>query len=369
MRIVLTGGGTGGHIFPLVSVAKKLKEKLGMEAELLYIGSKGKMEKEAMEENGIPVKYAMSGKVRRYFSLENIVDFLKIPIGLAQSLWILLVYMPDVVFSKGGYVSVPVVLAAWLYHIPVLIHESDAVPGVANKFLGMLAKRIAVSYPSAEKYFSAKKVALTGNPTREEILQGNPALARQKFNLTESLPTILIIGGSQGAQLINKAIIRIIPQLLHSAQIIHQTGENNFEEVKHLAAEMGVKESKGGYHATPFLKIDELKDVLAVADLVISRAGSNSISDIAAVKKPTLLIPLSSAANDHQRMNAYALAEIGAAAVLEENNLGENILMEKIEKLLKDKSLASAMAEKIKSFHHADAADKIADGIIGLVRE
>ncbi len=368
MRIVLTGGGTGGHIFPLISVARKLKEKLGTEAKILYIGPKGKLEKEVMEREGIPARHAMSGKVRRYFSFKNFSDFFKIPAGFVQALWALLVYMPDVVFSKGGYASIPVVLAAWIYRIPVLVHESDAMPGMANRILGKISKRIAISYPSTEKYFLASKTMLTGNPKREKITQGDASEARKKFNLTESKPIIFVLGGSQGSQIVNEAIIKILPQLLHRSQVIHQTGEEKFEDVKRLAAEMGIKEGREGYHAAPFLQIDDLKDALAATDLIISRAGANSIADAAAAGKPVILIPLSAAANDHQRMNAYELAKIGAALVLEESNLGENILMEKIEKILDDKNLSNNMAEKIKVFYHPDAADKIADGLIELAK-
>ncbi len=367
MKIVLTGGGTGGHVFPLVSVAKKLREKLGSDAELLYIGSGADLEKEAMAKEGIPTKHVLAGKMRRYFSLKNFFDIFKIPIGFIQSLWILLEYMPDVIFSKGGYVSIPVVLAGWLYRIPVLIHESDARPGIANQMLAKFSRRVAITYPSAEIYFLSRQTALTGNPVREEVGKGDINAARVSLGLSESKPVVLILGGSQGAQSINKAITSILPQLLENYQVIHQTGERNYDEViHHLAAEHGIKAGHEGYFPLGFLDIEKLKHALAAADLVVSRAGANTISEIAACGKPAILIPLDSSANDHQRMNAYELARVGGAAVLEENNLGAYTLLEKINKILGDENLRRTMGEKIRAFYHPNAAEHIAEGLIEL---
>lgn len=367
MKIVLTGGGTGGHLFPLVAVAKELHKRVGSDLKLLYIGSGGELEKEIMGKENIRTKHVLSGKKRRYFSLKNFIDAFKIPVGFIQSLWILLWYMPDAVFSKGGYASFPVVLAAWFYRIPVLIHESDAVPGAANLILGKLSKRIAVSYPSAEQYFLKSKVILTGNPVRAEISQGDESKIRSALHFTESKPVVLVLGGSQGSQVINGALVRILPRLLHRVQVIHQTGKKNYEEVVHLAAEYGIKAGREGYFPMEFLDLDLLKDAYRIAILVISRAGANTISEIAANSKPAILIPLDKAAGDHQRMNAYELAKIGGALVLEESNLGEHILMQKIEKILEDEELRNNMALKIRHFYHPDAANKIIDGILGML--
>jgi len=367
MRIILTGGGTGGHIFPLVSVAKKLKEKLGANAELLYIGSGAKIEKEVMEKEGIATKNIVSGKMRRYFSLQNFVDLFRIPVGIIQSLWILVNFMPDVVFSKGGYACVPIVIAAWIYRIPVLIHESDAIAGLANRFSGKLAKRVAISYPSAKKYFSPNKIAMTGNPVRKELVGADSLLIRNNFSLIESRPIILVLGGSQGSQVINDSIIKILPQLLKRAQIIHQTGELNYENVIHKAAEYGIKSGRDGYIPVKFLEPKLLGSAYAASDLIISRAGANSIAEIAANRKPAIFIPLSNSANDHQRGNAYDIAEIGGALVLEESNLGSNIFLERIEKMLNEKEFSNSMVEKIVTFYHPNADEIIANGILEIV--
>lgn len=366
MRIVLTGGGTGGHIFPLVAVARKIREKFGLEAELLYIGSGNKLEREVFSQEEIRMKCVLSGKMRRYFSFKNITDIFRIMVGFIQSLWILLWYMPDVIFSKGGYVSFPVVLVGWLYRIPILIHESDAAPGLANRILAKFSARVAVAYPSAENYFSAGKTALTGNPIRDEIAQGDIAIARSRFNLVESKPVILVLGGSQGSRMINSAVVRILPKILERTQVIHQTGEDNYQDVIHFSAEMGIKAGREGYYPAAFLSAEDLKNAYAISDLVISRAGANSIAEIAANRKPVILIPLSGAANDHQRMNAYELARIGGALVLEEGNLGENIFLEKIMSILNDENIKNVMAQKISAFYHPEAAKKLAEGIIEL---
>jgi UDP-N-acetylglucosamine--N-acetylmuramyl-(pentapeptide) pyrophosphoryl-undecaprenol N-acetylglucosamine transferase len=368
IRIVVTGGGTGGHIMPLVAVAEKLREKLGSGAEFLYVGSKGKIEQTTMAAAGIPMKFIVYGKMRRYWSFRNFVDIFKIPLGFLQSLWHLLWYMPDAVFSKGGAVAVPVVIAAWVYRIPILTQDADAMPGMANRILGKFADRVAIAYPSAQQYFLADRVALTGNPIRQEITRGSAEEGRRRFGLEEGKPVVLVLGGSLGARVIDQAVVRVLPKLLPKAQVIHQTGEKPYEETVKLAAQLGVEANKNGYVPRDFLQIDELKDALAVADLVLSRAGANAIAEIAAVGKPAILVPLAIAANDEQRMNAYEIARIGGALVLEEGNLGENILLHKIEGLLKDESLRQKMGAAIRAFHHPQAADMIADGLLELIQ-
>lgn len=366
-RIVITGGGSGGHIFPLIAVVEKLREK-DPQIEILYLGSKGEMETKVMKENSIPTKYVMSGKFRRYFSFNNFVDCLKFPVGIIQALWHLLVYMPDVVFSKGGHVSVPVALAAWVYAIPILTHESDAMPGLANRIIGIVSERIAVSYPTAKRYFAEKKILLTGNPIRADITKGDKATFLRELGLTESKPIILILGGSQGAQNINLAIANIIGELTKVAQVVHQTGVNNYEQVIKLIRAKGVKEGRDGYYPVAFIDSNNMKNALAAADIIISRSGANSISEIAAYGKPSILIPLASAASNHQGMNAYLIAEKKGAIVLEESNIGRNMLIGRIEKILSDQIYRESLSKNIREFYHADAADKIAQGIIDLAQ-
>lgn len=366
MRIVLTGGGSGGHIVPLAVVAEKIKEKFP-ETEFLFLGPGGKLEDLIIGKAGIPVTRILSGKMRRYFSFWNVIDALKIPLGLFQSLWVLLAYMPDAIFSKGGYASLPVVLVGWLYRIPILIHESDSVVGVANGMLGKFATRVAVSYPEAEKEFPESQVVLTGNPVRPDVLNGDTARARQMFSLLESRKTIFVYGGSQGAKAINDKIITVLPELLKKYQVIHQTGEINFKSVADKAGELGIKAGRGGYHPVAFVG-EELRDIFAATDLVITRAGASSLSEIAAVGKPAIAIPLESSANGHQKMNAYSIARTGGCVVLEENNLGEHMLLGKIEEIMENEALRKSLSENIRQFYHPDAAEKIAEGVIGMIK-
>lgn len=351
---------------PLIAVTRKIREKQP-DVQLMFVGPKGKMEETLMGSENIPSKWIVVGKMRRYFSLLNFVDFFKIIFGVMQSLVILLTEMPDAIFSKGGYASFPVVFVGWLYRIPILIHESDAIPGLANRILKKFVDRVAVAYVEAEKEFPAAQVVVTGNPLRADINLGDAKKAREMFSLTESKKVIFVYGGSQGAQVINNKILDILPELLQKYQIIHQTGEKNFDEVRHRAGEMGIKAGREGYIPLAFIG-EELKDILAVSDLVISRAGANSISEIAANGKPSIFIPLQSAANDHQRMNAYALARIGGCVVLEESNLGENLFMSRILEIMESPELQRKLSENIKTFYHADATEKIAIGILDMIK-
>jgi len=359
MRILLTGGGSGGHLYPLVAVARQIKKINPDNLKFLFIGPSIFVQKIFQDEN-IPYKTIFSGKLRRYASLANILDFFSFFVGLAQALWQVLTFMPDVIFSKGGSGALPVVLAGWLYQIPILIHESDSIAGLANRISAYLATRISVSFPEALNFFPAQKTALTGNPVREELINGSKEKAKEIFNLTGDRPILLIIGGSQGAQAINEFIYNMLPRLLSAYEIIHQCGELNYETLK---KEIG---DKPFYHLLPFLDEDQLKNAYAATDLIISRAGASSISEIAANTKPSIIIPLPGSASDHQKENAYNYAKTGATVVLEQENLTPNIFEGKIIQLLEDPALRQKMSEDTKLFYKPDAALKIAEEVIKL---
>lgn len=367
LRIVLTGGVSGGHTFPLLAVAQTAAAKSPIPVEFLFIGSRGKIEAEAMAEAGIRTKYIATGKWRRYFSLQNFLDLFKIPFGFLQALWYLLLFMPDAVFAKGGSASVPVVLAAWVYRIPIIIHDSDAVAGLANRFLATFVDRIAIAYESAFQFFPAAKTALTGNPVRPEILQGNVAEALDTFSLRPDASLLLVLGGSQGARSINEHLLTGLPVLLEKGyQVVHLTGENNFEAVAQKASEYGLDIEKGPYRPIPFLGAQPLADLYQAAQVVLSRAGAGTIAELAANKKAVILVPLKGAANDEQRMNAYELAEKGAAKVLEEPNLTEHLLLENLEELLTNQELRKEMGEALFAFYHPEAAERIAVALLEL---
>jgi len=254
MRILLTGGGTGGHLFPIIAVVRELKKRTQgaiSDLELLFIGPND-FSKNLLEKEGIMVKTILAGKLRRYFSPKIILDFLKMPIGFFQALWYIFIFMPDVTFGKGGYGSLPAVLVSWLFRIPVLLHESDTLPGLANRFLSRFAKRIAISFSKTKEFFPSQKTALIGNPIRIELTQGSKEEAKRIFGLENNKPIILIIGGSQGAQAINEIILSVLPQLLEKYELIWQTGKINYnsveEEIKQI---IGPKPSS--CHLFPFL--------------------------------------------------------------------------------------------------------------------
>lgn len=367
MRIALTGGGTGGHIFPIVAVVREIRKQVGEkgDVEFLFLGPDGELERDAMEKEFIPTKKIQCGKLRRYFSLLNFLDVFRIPLGFLQSLWHLLVFMPDVIFAKGGYASIPAAAAAWIYRIPILIHESDVVPGLANQLMAKVAKKVAISFPGSEKFFPERKVFLSGNPIREEMVQDDKMKGQEKFSLRPGEKTILAIGGSQGARIINRAIVILLPRILKKWQLIHVTGKKEYESVVYEAGKLGIKSGHENYKAFPFLG-DELPYAFAAADLVISRAGAITLTEIAANKKPAIIIPIKESANNHQEQNAFAFSEAGAAVVLEQENLGENILYEKVERIIENQGLEFELSERIKRFYNPDSAKLIAGEIMKI---
>jgi len=365
MRILLTGGGTGGHLYPLLSVAKAIQKEVKEPVEFLYLGPCNSFSEMILKQNGIPTKNIMAGKWRRYFSLKNPFDALKVPIGILQSLFKLLFFMPDVVFSKGGYGSVPAVVASRIYWIPIVIHESDAIPGRANRFMEHFSDIIAISYEMTASYTNPTKTIFTGNTVKEDILNGNLEEAKKTLGISGVKPVLLVLGGSQGSKKINEVVTQILPRLIQTYEIIHQCGEKNYDETKDLAGKSGLKPGREGYHLVPYFK-DGLNHALAAADLVLSRAGATTIAEIAACGKPSILVPLANSANDHQLHNGFEVAKRGGAMVLREENLTPEMLLGKIDSLMNDLSLRKQMSEKVKYFFVPDASKKIAQIVLEL---
>jgi UDP-N-acetylglucosamine--N-acetylmuramyl-(pentapeptide) pyrophosphoryl-undecaprenol N-acetylglucosamine transferase len=373
MKILFTGGGTGGHIFPIVAIAREIRTIYpktgsggypGVPLEFYYLGPKDDFSSALLQQEDFKIKKIVSGKIRRYFSLQNFVDILfKIPFGIIQSFFILLATKPDLVFSKGGSGSVAVTYSARFLNIPVFLHESDVVPGLSNQTTAKWAKKIFTSFPKTE-YFNLGKVIVTGNPIRKEVLDGDKMKASEIFNLTLSKPIFLIMGGSQGAEAINDFVLRILNDLLKDYEIIHVTGNEN---VKGATAEAQVvinKDLDRYYHPVGFLNEEKIKHAYKAADLIISRSGSGSIFEIAAVGKPSILIPLPSAAGDHQSKNAYVYAESGASIVVEQENLTPNFFMEKIQLLFLSPEKLQQMSESALAFAKPLAARAIAREIL-----
>lgn len=369
MKILFTGGGTGGHIVPIIAITREIR-KIYQKKDLqfFYLGPKDDFGKVLLSQEGIKVRTILAGKIRRQTDwksfLKNFIDVcFKIPVGIIQSFFYLFFTSPDLIFSKGGFGSIPGAIAGKLLFIPMFLHESDITPGKANQFLSDFALEIFVSFPRTE-FFPLRKMILVGNPVRRELLEGSKEEARAFFKLSSNKPVILILGGSQGAQRINDKILEILPQLLENFEVIHQCGENNFESVK-AESKVVVNENLGkSYHLYPFLKEPELRQAYASCDIVISRAGSGSIFEIAAVGKPSILIPLPEAAQNHQVKNAYAYQESGATIVIEENNFTSRFFLERLKSLFSRPDELNKMAQAAKDFARPGAGRIIANYLV-----
>jgi len=370
MKIVFTGGGTGGHFYPIIAVTQKVNEIIDDEHILsskLYFFSDSPYDKEVLVQNRLLYEEVKSGKMRVYFSFRNFLDVFKIFFGIINAIYKLFSIYPDVVFGKGGYASFPTIFAARILRIPVVIHESDSVPGRVNKWAGHFAKRIAVSFPEAVDYFPKKNVVWTGQPIRMEM--EHPASHKEAldyFKLESGLPVIFIIGGSQGAELINNTILDALPRLVKKYQIIHQVGIKNFKNVSGQAdVVLTDKEYKSRYLPTPFLNSLQMKMVAGAATLVVSRAGS-TLFEIASWGVPSILVPFTSSNADHSRKNAFSYARAGACEVIEEANMTANILISEIERILSDKTGYEQMKKSAKAFGKPEAAAKIARELVNI---
>ncbi len=345
-KILLTGGGTAGHVTPNIALLPHLKEA-GF--EISYVGSYTGMEKELIKAQNIPYYGISSGKLRRYLDLKNLSDPFKVIKGLGQAIRLIHKIKPDVIFSKGGFVSVPVVLAAKFCHVPAIIHESDLTPGLANKIAIPCATKVCCNFPETVKYLPPKKAVLTGSPIRRELLRGDAAAARSLCGFDESRPVLFVIGGSSGSVIINNVVREALPTLLERFQVIHMCGKGNLEPT--LA-------STKGYHQIEYIG-DELCDIFAMSDIVVSRAGANSICELLALRKPNLLIPLSAAASrGDQILNAGSFEKQGFSMVLLEENMTTATLISSIDQLYADRE---KYVQAMKDSRQIDSIDMIVD--------
>ena len=317
-KIVLTGGGTAGHVTPNIALIPHLREA-GFEVS--YIGSYDGMEKKLIMDYDIPYYGIATGKFRRYFDIKNLTDPFRVIKGFGEARKYLKKIRPNVVFSKGGFVSVPVVRAAASLHIPCIIHESDMTPGLAHKLCISAAKKVCCNFPETYNMLPKEKAVLTGSPIREELTKGNKASAYKMCGFTEAKPVILVIGGSLGAASINQTVREALPGLLKDFQVAHICGKDKIDpDYLH----------KEGYIQFEYVKA-ELKDLFAMADLVISRAGANSICELLALRKPNLLIPLSaSSSRGDQILNAKSFVAQGFSMVINDDQLSASLLTEKV---------------------------------------
>lgn len=349
-RIVLTGGGTAGHVTPNIALLPKLKE-LGYDIQ--YIGSYNGIEKELIEPFGIPYHGISSGKLRRYFSVQNFTDPFRVLKGLGEARKLIRDLKPDVIFSKGGFVSVPVVLAGKQNKVPVIIHESDMTPGLANKLAIPSATKVCCNFPETLEHLPKEKAVLTGSPIRQELLSGNKIAAMDLCGFSADKPVILVIGGSLGSVAVNNAVRGALPELLRTFQVVHLCGKGKLDK-----SLVGTK----GYIQFEYIK-EELRDIFSLADVVISRAGANAICELLALRKPNLLIPLSAnASRGDQILNARSFERQGFSVVLEEEETTKESLLAAIQKLYANRS--SYMDAMRNSGQH----DSI-NTIIGLIED
>ncbi len=354
--IAVTGGGTGGHIFPNVAVVEELRRR--DVARVLWIGEKGGKEQEWAEAFGVPYYGIHSGKVRRYFSVKNLFDLFRVFIGVCQSFFILRKTCPAVVFSKGGFVSVPPVIAARLRGIPVVTHESDIIPGLATRIISRFASVVCVSFEKSDVRAKKGRVVHTGNPVRQAVKQGNADAGRNFLRFTHDGMTVTVLGGSLGASSINRAVWDMVGRCALPFNLVHQCGRGNARE----GYEKNVR-----YRQFEFIGA-EMGDVLAASDIVVSRAGAGALYEIGFMKKPSLLVPLPrSKSRGEQIANARFFQEHGASDVLSDEQLDGNRLFDRLESLLADGDGLMRMGEKAYALCSADAEKKIVNIIEELL--
>lgn len=369
MKILMTGGGSGGHFYPIIAIVEQIRkimhDKKLLDAQIFYMAPEPYDEK-ALIENNIIFRPNAAGKVRRYFSFLNFIDFFKTGWGIVKAVFQVFNIYPDIIFGKGGYGSLPALVAGKLFRIPVVIHESDSVPGKVNAWAGKFAEKVAISFPEASLHFPEGKTAFTGNPVRKELATVSKSGAHEFLDIDPNVPTILILGGSLGSQTINDTIIDVLPEIVKKFQIIHQTGRNNFKEVKGTA-ELSLQDSpfKNRYKVFDFLNILGMRMAAGASDLIVSRAGS-TIFEIANWGIPSILIPITDSNGDHQRKNAFAYERSKACVVIEEKNLSPHVLLSEIENLMNNQELLEKMRVGAKSFAKPNSAELIANEIISI---
>lgn len=369
MKVVFTGGGTGGHFYPLIAVAEQLNNIIDEEniADTdLYYFSDSPYDEKLLYENDLSYVNIPAGKLRKSPSLSNVVDMFVTGIGILKALIHLMIIYPDVIFSKGGYAAFPTVAAARVLNIPLVIHESDSVPGRVNMWCRHFAWKIAVSYEQAAPYFERDDIIHTGQPIRSDLENASGEGAHQFLGLNKDVPVIWVVGGSQGATIINQVLEEILPRLLEKYQVIHQSGEKNYEHMKSLAdAILHENKYQYRYHLFPHLNKLSMKMAAGVADIVITRAGS-MLFEIANWRIPAIVIPITNSIHNHQIKNAYNYAREGAGIVVEENNLSENQLLFEIDRIYNNEEVKNNMKRGAEAFDIPDASREIAGELAGI---
>lgn len=376
MRIVLTGGGTGGHFYPLIAVAEAIedlvKERTLLEPELLYVGPKP-FDESALLEHDIIYRASPAGRLRRYPSLLNIIDLFRTFFGLVSATFQLYSMYPDVVFSSGGYAAFPTLYAARLLRIPVVIYYADAVPGRVSLWSSKFARSIAVAHQETAQAYPAKvrqKIARTGHPIRKEIEAPAHEGGHEFLKLDPNIPSVFVMGGSQGAQAINEVILDALPELVKRYNVIHQAGSKNLAEVSGIAGVV-LKDSAHQEHYRVFGLLNTLaiKMSAGVASVIVARAGSGTIFEIASWGVPAILVPIPEDISHDQTENAFSYARAGGAVVIEQRNLTPHLLTAEIDRIVSDKTLCTSMSAAAKEFARPHAARTIATKLLEIAVE
>jgi len=360
-KVIFAGGGTGGHIYPALAIATELKRRYS-DVEIIFVGTERGLEKTLVPQAGYPLRIIRVKGFNRKLSLDTFSSIKQMILGGIDSLAILKMEKPDLVIGTGGYVSGPVIFFASLLRIPTIIHEQNVIPGITNRILSRFVNKVAISFPESSKYLPKSKIVLTGNPVRTEIADGDRLEALKAFGLTTNIPVVLSFGGSQGAKRLNEAIAEVVGKISNNPkfQLIHVTGPKQYDSFMQLLENKGIDLNRIG-HIIIRPYIYEMQKAYAATDLVISRAGAITISEITLCGKPAILIPLPTAAGHHQDFNAKILQDNGAAIVLGDQKLSGEILFDTIIKITNDKKRLREMALASKSLAKPDALDKIMD--------
>ncbi len=363
-KVIISGGGTGGHIFPALAIAHALK-KIHPETEILFVGAEGKMEMEKVPAAGYEIIGLPIAGIKRSLSIDNLFFPVKLIKSLSKANSILKSFQPDIAIGVGGYASGPMLFVASMNGIPTLIQEQNSYPGITNKLLSKKATKICVAYEGMDKFFQSSKIMFTGNPVREDIkdLHNKKSIAAQYFQLSESIPTLLIVGGSQGARSINKAIYAELEKLNDSGiQVLWQTGKSFFAQANDKIKQINSDSIKA------FDFISKMDLAYSLCDLVVARAGASTVSELCIVKKPSILVPLPTAAEDHQTKNCLALVNRNAALLLKDQDAASKLINEAIS-LMNNLSKREDLAKNIAPLARPDAADTIAKEIFSIINK
>ncbi len=374
LRICITGGGTGGHVSPAVAVITRLRERSeaeGWPLKMLYVGSRTGVERRIIADLGVPYVPIQTGKLRRYFSPQTPVDLLvRLPAGFVGAWRALRRFKPDVIFSTGGYVCVPTILAGRALGVPSLTHEQTALVGLATRIAGRFSTQVAISFPQSAAYFPPGKTLLTGNPVRPAVLEGDADRGAARFGFDLAAPTVYITGGAQGSHAINMAVRDVLPRLIERCPVIHQCGEGpdgSGDDLRLLQAarEALTPEQQSRYSVQAFVG-DEIGDVYALCVLVVGRAGAGTVNELANLGKPSVLVPLPGSAGGEQEANARALEKLGGAAVLLQNDLTADSLLKEVCSLVGDPARLAKMGKSAKELAMPGASGAIADVLLRL---